>query len=79
MQLRPKLLLFPLFIAATENKDRNQYQEWGRCDGPDHLTFVPWTFSGREVEDFGVLGQRAVECLKLNKLLWELEISTNIM
>lgn len=43
------------------------------------MAFVPWTFSGREVEDFGVLGQRAVECLKLDKLLWELEISTNIM
>lgn len=43
------------------------------------MAFVPWTFLGREVEDFGVLGQRAVEYLKLDKLLWELEISTNIM
>lgn len=42
------------------------------------MAFVPWTFSGREVEDL-VEDLGAVECSKLNELLWELGNSIDIM
>lgn len=39
------------------------------CDGYDHEAAMPWTVLGKEVEDFGAVDRRAIECSEFNELL----------